>query len=113
MSYKEDVYSLLEVKGVDISNFDLDILNMRIEGVFQSVIEYTNNDFTKNGELHMPYDIKNYIADVIAYEERPEIKNNIKSRTMGTVSYTFGDGGSVAFSDVLKKYRKAKFHPFY
>ena len=47
MSYKEDVYSLLEVKGVDISNFDLDILNMRIEGIFQSAIEYTNNDFTK------------------------------------------------------------------
>ncbi|RZH89903.1 phage head-tail adapter protein, partial [Staphylococcus aureus] len=59
-----------------------------------------------------PYSIKKYVADVLEYYQRPEVKKNLKSRSMGTVSYTYNDGVPDYISEVLNRYKRAKFHPF-
>ncbi|MEO4653938.1 phage head-tail adapter protein, partial [Staphylococcus aureus] len=49
---------------------------------------------------------------VLEYYQRPEVKKNLKSRSMGTVSYTYNDGVPDYISGVLNRYKRAKFHPF-
>ncbi|MDU0318171.1 phage head-tail adapter protein, partial [Staphylococcus epidermidis] len=44
--------------------------------------------------------------------QRPEVRKGLKSRSMGTVSYTYNDGLPDYISDVLNRYKRAKFHVF-
>ncbi|PTG04418.1 phage head-tail adapter protein [Staphylococcus chromogenes] len=112
MTLYEDIKLLLKKNGVEIKPEEEDLFKMEVDGILEDVRDVTNNDFIKDGEIVYPYLIKKYVADVLEYYQRPEVKRNLKSRSMGTVSYTYNDGVPDYISGVLNRYKRAKFHVF-
>ncbi|MGV3043354.1 phage head-tail adapter protein [Staphylococcus rostri] len=112
MSIYTDVELLLKKNGVEISYDEKELFEMEVDGILEDVRNVTNNDFMKDGQVVYPYVIKKYVADVIEYFQRPEVKHNLKARSMGTVSYTYSDGIPEHISNVLNRYKRAKFHAY-
>lgn len=112
MTLYEDIKLLLKKNGVEVKSDEEEIFKMEVDGILEDVRDITNNDFMKDGQVIYPYSIKKYVADVLEYYQRPEVKKNLKSRSMGTVSYTYNDGVPDYISGVLNRYKRAKFHPF-
>lgn len=112
MTIYDDVELLLSRNGIDIPEDKKELFFMDVDGILEEVRYTTNNDFLVDGTTVYPYAIKKYVADVLEYFNREEVKNNIKSRSMGTVSYTYRDGLPEHLSSVLARYRKAKFHVY-
>lgn len=82
---------------------------MEVDGILDDVKHVTNNDFVVDGQTNYPYAIK-ICCRCIEYYQRPEVRKGLKSRSMGTVSYTYNDGLPDYISDVLNRYKRAKFH---
>ncbi|PTG01979.1 phage head-tail adapter protein [Staphylococcus chromogenes] len=112
MTLYEEIKLLLKKNGVEIKPEEEDLFKMEVDGILEDVRDVTNNDFIKDGQIVYPYPIKKYVADVLEYYQRPEVKRNLKSRSMGTVSYTYNDGVPDYISGVLNRYKRAKFHVF-
>lgn len=112
MTLYEEIKLLLKRNGVEIKEDDESLFVMEVDGILDDVKHVTNNDFVVDGQTNYPYAIKKYVADVIEYYQRPEVRKGLKSRSMGTVSYTYNDGLPDYISDVLNRYKRAKFHVF-
>lgn len=108
----EEVELYLSRYGVTISDDNKALFYADVDGILEEVRHETNNEFIVNGEVIYPYAIKKYVADVIEYYNRDEVRNNLKSRSMGTVSYSYRDGLPEHLSSVLARYRRAKFHVY-
>lgn len=112
MSLYEEIELLLNKNGIEINPDEREVFEMEVDGILEDVRDITNNDFFKDGQVVYPFKIKKYVADVLEYQQRPEVRRNIKSRSMGTVSYTYNDGIPEYITDVLKRYKRAKFHVY-
>ncbi|WP_019166748.1 phage head-tail adapter protein [Staphylococcus delphini] len=112
MNLYEEIELLLKANGVEISSGERQLFEMEVDGVLEEVRHMTNNDFKKEGKVTYPFKVKKYVADVIEYFRRPEVRKNLKSRSMGTVSYTYSDGIPEYISAALNQYKKAKFHVY-
>ena len=113
-----DVKDYLKSEGKEITSenrklFEADVLD------WLETAEYeTNNDFTSyaddTGVINYPYAIVKFIGGMILHNEKSVVKDGLKSRSMGTVSYTFKDGDEYP-SHLLRlldrfRNRKARFH---
>lgn len=112
MTIYDEVELHLTRYGIEIPENERELFLLDVDGILEEVRETTNNDFLVDGIAVYPYTIKKYVADVIEYYRRPEVRNNIKSRSMGTVSYTYRDGLPEHLSSVLARYRRARFHVY-
>ncbi|PCF81445.1 phage head-tail adapter protein [Staphylococcus delphini] len=112
MDLYEEIELLLKANGVEIAPDERQLFEMEVDGILEDVRHMTNNDFVKEGKITYPFKVKKYVADVIEYFRRPEVRRNLKSRSMGTVSYTYGDGVPEYISNALNQYKRAKFHVY-
>ncbi len=80
MTLYEDIKLLLKKNGVEIKPNEEDLFKMEVDGILEDVRDVTNNDFIKDGQIVYPYPIKKYVADVLEYYQRPEVKRNFKRR---------------------------------
>ncbi|PCF70800.1 phage head-tail adapter protein [Staphylococcus delphini] len=112
MDVYEEVELYLKANGVEITDDERQLFEMEVDGILEDVKDITNNNFIKDGKVTYPYRVKKYVADVIEYFRRPEVKKNLKSRSMGTVSYTYNDGVPEHISNALNRYKRAKFHVY-
>ena len=114
MSLETTVKEILGAKEINIPVEQDKLFNLEVQSVFDYVKHYTGNDFSEYTEI--PFAIANYIASVIEYKERPDVKGNLKSRSMGTVSYSYKDVEGIYPShllSLLEPYmirKKARFH---
>lgn len=112
MTIYDDVKTLLKGHDITINPEDEALFFMQVDGILEDVRDYTNNDFIVDEVAVYPYAIKQYIADVLEYRNRPEVKANLKSISMGTVSKTYRDGLPDYITAPLARYRRAKFHVY-
>ena len=111
-----EVRELLEANGIIIDEAKTDLFEKDVLDLLDDVKYQTNNDF--EGYTDYPFAIAKFIAGVIEHNQRADVKGNLKSRSMGTVSYTFKD-----YEDTYPKHlmslldrfmvrNKARFHVF-
>ena len=111
-----EVRELLEANGIVIDEAKTDLFEKDVLDLLDDVKYQTNNDF--EGYTDYPFAIAKFIAGVIEHNQRADVKGNLKSRSMGTVSYTFKD-----YEDTYPKHlmslldrfmvrKRAKFHVF-
>lgn len=112
MTIYDDVKTLLKGHEIEISPEDEALFFMQVDGILEDVRDYTNNDFIVDEVAVYPYAIKQYVADVLEYRNRPEVKANLKSISMGTVSKTYRDGLPDYIAVPLARYRRARFHVY-
>lgn len=75
----------------------------------EAVMAHTNNTFgiRRDGSADLPGGVKIYLAKAL---ERNGMKTGLKSRSMGSVSYSYDTSVPVELMDFLKPYRKVRFH---
>ncbi len=112
MTIYEDVKLLLKGNGITINTEDEALFIMQVDGILEDVHDYTNNKFLVDDVVVYPYAIKQYVADVLEYRNRPEVKANLKARSLGSASYTYRDGLPDYITTPLARYRRAKFHVY-
>lgn len=112
MSLYDEIEMLLNKNGVQIKQDEKEVFKLEVDGILEEVRDITNNNFIKDNEVVYPYSVKKYVADVLEYYQRPEVKRNLKSRSMGTVSYTYNDSVPDYISNALNRYKRAKFHVY-
>ena len=111
-----EVRELLEANGIIIDEAKTDLFEKDVLDLLDDVKYQTNNDF--EGYTDYPFAIAKFIAGVIEHNQRADVKGNLKSRSMGTVSHTFKD-----YEDTYPKHlmslldrfmvrKKARFHVF-
>ena len=111
-----EVRELLEANSIIIDEAKTDLFEKDVLDLLDDVKYQTNNDF--EGYTDYPFAIAKFIAGVIEHNQRADVKGNLKSRSMGTVSYTFKD-----YEDTYPKHlmslldrfmvrKKARFHVF-
>ena len=71
------------------------------------VKEETNNSFMVNGEEKIPGPIIQFVAKA---SEFSMLKAGLKSRSMGSVSYSFDSELPEGIKKLYKPYKKVKFH---
>ncbi|WP_462420006.1 head-tail connector protein [Salinicoccus sp. Marseille-QA3877] len=117
-----EVTEILEARGVKIDPEHQAIFSKDVLSVLSHIKYHTGNEFIDYvddaGEIVYPYAVAKFIAGAIEHRERPEVKGNLKSRSMGSVSYTFKDSDGIypaylySLLDEFMLRRKAKFHVF-
>lgn len=101
---KEDVKKLLQIKTTKHDEF--------LDTIIPLIIEDTkikcNNLFLDpvTGEENLPGGVKIYIAKACQYNMQP---SNLKSRTMGNVSYSFDLEFPSSITKLLAPYKRLKF----
>jgi Phage gp6-like head-tail connector protein len=68
--------------------------------------DYCNNSFLVNGVEVLPGGVKLYVAKAIEFSMHP---SNLRSRTMGEVSYTYEVDVPRSITKYLSPYRKVRF----
>lgn len=116
------VQEILKANGIEITNEQLSLFELEVNSLLDAVLYHTSNDFSiyknEEGVIIYPYAVSKFIASVIEYYERPEVKKGLKARSMGTVSYTFKDNDGyipdyiLGILEPFKLRKKAKFHVF-
>ena len=111
-----EVRELLEANGIIIDEAKTDLFEKDVLDLLDDVKYQTNNDF--EGYTDYPFAIAKFIAGVIEHNQRADVKGNLKSRSMGTVSYTFKDYDDtypkhlMSLLDRFMVRKKARFHVF-
>lgn len=116
----EEVRDVLEAKGITIPANQEQLFSKDVLSILSHVKYHTGNEFIEyvdeSGAIAYPFAVAKFIAGAIEFRERPEVKRNLKSRSMGSVSYTFKDEGSAypaflyTLLDEFTIRKKAKFH---
>lgn len=103
----DEIKGIMEMDSGDSSK-DAYILTM-LPLLLESVMVYTNNNFNiqADGTLRIPGGVKIYLAKAI---ERNTMTTGLKSRSMGSVSYSYDNSVPDELRGFLKPYRKVKFH---
>ena len=84
-------------------------LSVMVPALNDYVIDYCNNQFTKNsyGEVVFPGPVKIFIAKACEFNIQ---KTGLKGRSMGTVSYTYDLEFPSSLEKFLRPYRRMRFH---
>lgn len=112
----DEVKSIVTANGLNIDDGNIELFERDVLDILEDVKYLTNNDF--EGYENYPFAIAKFIAGVIEHNERPDVKGNLKARSMGTVSYTYNDYEStypkhlMSLLDRFIVRKKAKFHVF-
>lgn len=77
--------------------------------IFDEVKEYCNNTFGETGSesLALPGGVKLFMAKAIQFNEK---KAGLKSKSMGSVSYSYENDFPESLYKYLGPYRKVRFH---
>ena len=105
---QDDVNEIKAICGIEGESKDGYIKTM-LPLLMESVMAYTNNtfDIQEDGTLRIPGGVKIYLAKAI---ERNTMKTGLKSRSMGSVSYSYDTSISEELKSMLAPYRKVRFH---
>lgn len=105
---EEDVTAIKGIMGQTDSSKD-EYIKLMLPLLLESVMAYTNNNFdiTAEGSMRIPGSVKIYIAKAI---ERNTMQTGLKSRSMGSVSYSYDTSIPDELKDLLKPFKKVRFH---
>lgn len=107
---QQDVDEIKGILGISFTDTSRDayILTM-LPLLLESVMTYTNNNFNiaADGTLRIPGGVKIYLAKAI---ERNTLQTGLKSRSMGSVSYSYDNGVPDELKAFLAPYKKVRFH---
>lgn len=96
MNLIDDVKTILRVEGHD------EYLFVMVPALEEYVKEYCNNPFRE-----IPGPVKIFIAKACEYNLN---NSGLESRKMGTVSYSYNMDFPKHLKDLLRPYRRMKFH---
>lgn len=111
-----EVRELLEANGIIIDEAKIDLFEKDVLDLIDDVKYQTNNDF--EGFENYPFAIAKFIAGAIEHNQRADVKGNLKSRSMGSVSYTYAEHETtypkhlMSLLDRFMVRKRAKFHVF-
>lgn len=99
----QDVKNMLShVPGMDTNKHDAYLTTM-VPLLLEHAGEYCNNSFD---EESLPAGVKLYVAKAVEFNMKPA---NLKSRTMGEVSYTYDTELPKSIMKYLAPHRKVRF----
>ncbi|KAA0956634.1 hypothetical protein FQ085_11615 [Planococcus sp. ANT_H30] len=107
---QNDVNEIKGIMGVAFADDSKDeYIKTMLPLLLESVMAYTNNTFgiTTEGTLRIPGGVKIYLAKAI---ERNTLATGLKSRSMGSVSYSYDTEVTSELKGLLTPYKKVKFH---
>lgn len=101
---KEDVKKLLQIKTTKHDDY----LDAIIPLIIEDVKAKCNNQFLDpvSGDESLPGGVKIYISKACQYNMQP---SNLKSRSMGNVSYSFDLEFPTSITKLLSPYKRLKF----
>ena len=111
-----EVRQLLEANGIVIDEAKIDLFEKDVLDLLDDVKYQTNNDF--EGFTDYPFAIAKFIAGAIEHNQRADVKDNLKARSMGSVSYTYAEHETtypkhlMSLLDRFMVRKRAKFHVF-
>lgn len=111
-----EVRQLLESNGIGIDEAKTDLFEKDVLDLLDDVKYQTNNDFADFDAY--PFAIAKFIAGAIEHNQRADVKGNLKSRSMGSVSYTYAEHETtypkhlMSLLDRFMVRKRAKFHVF-
>lgn len=103
----DEIKGILGIPLIDTSKNEY--IQTMLPLLLESVMAYTNNNFNiqADGTLRIPGGVKIYLAKAI---ERNTMTTGLKSRSMGSVTYSYDNSVPDELKGFLKPYRKVKFH---
>jgi hypothetical protein len=104
----DDVAEIKAILNIQDSKHDDYIITM-LPLLLEDVMVYTNNNFggiSATGSMNIPGGVKIYIAKTIQHNLNV---SGLKSRTMGSVSYTYDLDFPDSFKRYLKPYKRLRF----
>lgn len=107
---QSDVEEIKGILGMAVSDQSKDeYIRLMLPLLLESVMTYTNNNFNiaADGTLRIPGGVKIYLAKAI---ERNTMQTGLKSRSMGSVSYSYDTAVTDELKAFLTPYKKVKFH---
>lgn len=106
----EDIAEIKVINGIkDSETKHDDYIKTMLPMLLESVVGHTNNNFggiRADGSVNLPGPVKIYLAKAI---ERSTIKTGLKSRSMGSVSYTYDTSVPNELKDYLTPFKKVRF----
>ena len=106
-----DVAEIKAILNIDPTNTTHnDYIKTMLPLLFESVSIYTNNNFggiQTDGTIRIPGGVKIYMAKAL---ELNLIKGGLKSRSMGSVSYTYDLETPDSVKAMLRPYKKVTFN---
>src|SRR5699024_5627305 len=84
-----EVRELLEANSIIIDEEKTDLFEKDVLALLDEWKYQTNNHF--EGFENHPFAIAKFIAGAIEHNQRADVKGNLKSRSMGSVSYTYAE----------------------
>lgn len=107
----KDVEEVKSILGIPFSDTKKDQYFLdNLPYAFEDVLMQTNNTFggiQPDGTIKIPRPVMKYMAKAMEFDL---LKIGVKSRSMGSVSYTYADDLPVAVKNLLRPYKKVKFH---
>lgn len=107
---EKDVAEIKAINGIEFTDTKHDdYIKTMLPLLLESVMAYTNNNFNiqQDGTMRIPGGVKIYLAKAI---ERSMMKTGLKSRSMGSVSYSYDTAVPDELKNHLTPYKKVKFH---
>lgn len=107
---QDDVNEIKAILQIDAQDESKDAyIRMMLPLLLESVMAYTNNGFSLSvdGTMKIPGGVKIYLAKAI---ERNTMATGIKSRSMGSVSYSYDTNIPDELKNMLVPYKKVRFH---
>lgn len=105
-----DIAEIKAINGVAVDDYKHDqYIGTMLPLLLEAVMAHTNNNFNiqADGTLRIPGGVKIYLAKAI---ERNTMKAGLKSRSMGSVSYSYDTAVPEELKAFLAPYKKVKFH---
>lgn len=107
---KDDVEAIKGIMGISFEDDSKDAyIKTMLPLMIEAVMAETNNTFNiqADGTMRIPGGVKIYLAKAI---ERNTMKTGLKSRSMGSVSYSYDTEIPKELMRLLTPYKKVKFH---
>ncbi|CAH0186073.1 phage head-tail connector protein [Peribacillus simplex] len=98
----QSVKNMLSINTDKHDNYLAEVIPLFIE----LAKDRCNNTFQMNGVEELPAGVKLYVAKAIEYNMNP---SNLKSRTMGSVSYSYDTDLPSSIVKYLVPYKKVRF----
>lgn len=107
-----DVKEIKAIQGIDSDETKDDgYIKTMLPLLMESVMAETNNNFgiKPDGTLRIPGGVKIYLAKALHRNMRD---STVKSRSMGSVSYSYDTAVPKELANLLAPYKKVRFHAF-
>ncbi|MBW3114192.1 phage head-tail connector protein [Bacillus sp. MCCB 382] len=100
-----DLQTLKNMMRIDTTDHDEYLIEM-LPVFIEQAKDYCNNSFMVAGEEVLPSGVRLYVAKAIEFSMNP---SNVKSYTMGQVSYSYETDVPRSITKYLAPYRKVRF----